>query len=261
MTYLLSSLALLAGPFLYALANRYPASREALEAFILVTIAGIVCLHIVPEAWRLAGFMSVVMGILGLGFPLLLEAVFKRALTQAHLVVLIIAASGIVLHAVMDGIALLPLVGVEGAQGAEGTPGAGGNELAVGVIIHRLPVGMAIWWVLRPQFGTPVALATFALVIGATGISYFLGAAVFASSALWLALFQSFVAGSLIHVALFGVSHGHDHDPEEDHQHGRQGSRSGQFALETADKVRSRAYRLGLLLGLVTIFLLPHISG
>lgn len=251
MTFLLSSLALLAGPFLFALAARHPASRVGLEGFILVTLGGIVCLHIAPDAWQVAGYFSLLMGLLGLVFPMLLEAVFRRALSQAHMVVLVIAASGIVLHAVLDGIALLPLVATEGSSG---------NELAAGVIIHRLPVGVAIWWVLRPQFGTMVALATFALVIGATGLSYFSGAGVFASNAFWLALFQSFVAGSLIHVALFGASHEHDHDHAHQAVAGGSGAAS-RFAGEAALKVRSPAFRLGLLLGLVTIFLLPHVSG
>ena len=250
MTYLLSSLALLAGPLLSALAARYPASREGLKGFVLVTITGIVCLHIVPDAWHLAGFLSVVMGSLGLAFPLLLETVFRRALQKAHLAVLIIAAAGIVLHAVMDGMALLPVMAGEHAHG---------NELALGVIIHRLPVGIAIWWVLRPQFGASLALVTFALIIGATGAGYYLGAGVFADSAVWLALFQSFVAGSLIHVALFGVSHDHDHDHDREPIRGPRGG--VRRPRESTDKVASRAYRLGLILGLVTIFLLPHVSG
>lgn len=256
MTYLLSSLALLAGPFLFALASRWPASRQGLEGFILVTLAGIVCLHIVPDAWRVAGLLSVLMGLAGLVFPMLLEAVFRKALARAHLVVLIVAAAGIVLHAVLDGIALLPRAVIDGR---------GGNELAAGVIIHRLPVGIAIWWVLRPQFGTAVALATFALVIGSTGLSYFVGAAVFSSNAYWLALFQSFVAGSLIHVALFGASHDHGFDSTSAQGHSHPGAAGhahpgSPLALEVAAKLRSPAYGVGLLLGLAAMFLLPHIA-
>ena len=52
---LLSILALVAGPFVFALASRRPAAREGLEGFILITLAGIICLHIAPEAWRIPG--------------------------------------------------------------------------------------------------------------------------------------------------------------------------------------------------------------
>jgi hypothetical protein len=247
----LSILALLAGPFLFTLAARRPAAREALEGFILITLAGIVCLHIAPEAWQAAGFASVATGALGLAFPLLLENVFRKALSRAHLVVLALAAAGIVVHAVLDGIALLPF-----ASGAENVAGEahGGRALAIGVIIHRFPVGMAIWWVLRPQFGTAVAVSTFALVIVTTIVGYLLGGELFASADWSLALFQAFIAGSLIHVALFGVTHEHDHDHE--HKHGGE-----KTSTVRSRSFQSRAYRAGLLIGLITIFILPHISG
>jgi zinc transporter ZupT len=244
---LLSIVALVAGPFLFSLADRRPAAREGLEGFILVTIAGIVFLHIAPEAWRAAGFASAVTGLLGLLFPSLLESIFRQALARAHLVVLALAAAGIFIHAVLDGIALLPLVTETSSAG---------RELAIGVIVHRLPVGMAIWWVVRPQFGTPLALAIFGLVILTTILGYRIGEDALASSAPVLALFQAFVAGSLIHVALVGASH--EHDDGEVHEHDQDGDR---LAATAVDKLRSTAYRIGLLIGLVTVFLLPHISA
>lgn len=281
MTYLLLSiLALIAGPFIFSLAARRPAAREGLEGFILVTLAGIIFLHIAPEAWRIAGFASVATGLLGLAFPTLLEGVYRQALSRAHLVVLAVAAAGIVVHAVLDGIALLPLVtGEVTAEMAGEAPGS--RALAIGVIIHRLPVGMAIWWVLRPQFGTGVAITTFVVVIVTTVIGYFAGGEVFESNAWSLALFQAFVAGSLIHVALFGATHEHDHEHlGEGHEPSaataatvaaedsgapeaavRPRSRGFQArGLQSLD-FRSRAYRAGLLLGLLAIFILPHISS
>ena len=160
MTYLLLSiLALVAGPFLSAAASRRPSARAALEGFVLVTIGGIVCLHIAPDAWEIAGAASVVTGALGLAFPAALERLFRQALARAHLVVLALAGVGIAVHAVLDGVALLPVVTETSTSG---------RELAAGVIIHRLPVGMAIWWLVRPQFGTAAALGTFVLVIVTT---------------------------------------------------------------------------------------------
>jgi hypothetical protein len=248
----LSTLALIAGPSLFALAARRPATREALEGFILVTIAGIVCLHIAPDAWRTAGLTSVVMGTLGLLFPSVLEGVFRQALARAHVVVLALAALGITVHAVLDGIALLPVV-------TETT--SSGRELAIGVIIHRLPVGMAIWWVVRPQFGTTVAMGTFVLVILTTGLGYGLGAEAFGTGAVALALFQAFVAGSLIHVALFGITHEHEHEHEHEHADSAGVAGEDHVHRHSGSRVWSRAYRVGLLIGLVTVFLLPHISG
>ena len=238
MTFLLSSLVLLLGPFLFVLGQRHAGSRQALDGFVLISIAGIVCLHIVPEAWLVAGVPSLVFLLSGLVFPLLLEKAFSRAVDRAHLVVLSVAASGLALHAVLDGFALLPV----------GDQGLFDNELALSVIIHRLPVGMAIWWALRPQFGVVVAIAAFLIVIGATGLSYSLGAdLVDAAQTRNLAFFQTFVAGSLVHVALFGISH--EHTPGHDHAR----------ASGLAAKAASWPFRVGLLLGLVMLFLLPHL--
>lgn len=237
MNLVLGSLTLLLGPFLYVLGDRYRASREALDGFVLITLAGIVCLHIVPDAWRVAGPASVVFLLLGLGFPMALEAVFSRVVERAHLVVLLLAALGIGVHAVLDGIALLP--DPRGAGTLE-------NELALGVILHRIPVGMAIWWALRPRFGTGAAVAAFVVLLLVTGIGYAAGERMLAASAaVSVAFFQSFVAGSLVHVTLFGVSHrhggehGHDHAPRA--------------------RTDSRGFRAGLILGLVLVVLLPHI--
>ncbi|MFQ5609840.1 MAG: hypothetical protein ACE5F8_06175, partial [Woeseiaceae bacterium] len=114
------------------------------------------------------------------------------------------------------------------------------NKLAIGVILHRLPVGMALWWSVRPQFGTAVAVAVFAVIIGATAAAYFLGAPVVevaaTASVSW---FQAFVAGSLVHIIAFGVSHDHD------------------AHIEVDPTKSSWGYRAGVLLGLFLIFNLP----
>lgn len=238
MTFLASSIALVLGPFLFLLGERHPGSRQALEGFILVTIGGIVGLHIVPEAWRVVGWVSLILLALGLAFPMLLEALFSAAIVRAHGFVVALAAVGVALHAALDGIALLPLTGERALAD---------NELAVGVILHRLPVGMAVWWVLRPRFGTMAALATLLIVVGATALSYFLGARLIVPGvSVGLAAFQSFVAGSLVHVVLFGIGHGHGDLEAHDH---RRGARMGSWA-----------FRAGLLMGLAMVFLLPHMG-
>jgi hypothetical protein len=244
-SFLLSSLALVAGPFLFVLGARQEGVRLALDGFVVMTLAGIVCLHIVPDAWRLAGLVSLVFLALGLLFPLLLEAVFARALERAHGFVVVLAAVGIGVHGTLDGIALIPL--------AEG--GLLANELALGVIIHRLPVGMAIWWALKPEFGTRAAVGMITLVIGATGLGFLLGANLSSAGASpILACFQSFVAGSLVHVVLFGRRHDHGASPDavagHEHDHDAQTARMGSWY-----------FRLGLLVGMAAVLVIPHVHG
>jgi len=248
MTFLLSTLVLVAAPLLYGALHRYRRSREALEGFVLVTIAGIVALHIVPGAWELAGWSSLVALVIGGAFPLLLERIYRRALERAHLFVLLLAAVGIVVHAVLDGIALLPEAGSSSILD---------NELALGVILHRLPVGVAVWWVLRPQFGPVPALCVIALIIVATGSSYFFGAALLNADLVPLALFQSFVAGSLLHIALVGTADGHSGG--EHHVHPQPLSPRGRWAAVLGPR-RAPAFWIGVGVGLATVVLLPHVS-
>jgi hypothetical protein len=250
MTYLLSTLALLCAPVIYATLDRFQGSRDVLEGFVLITITGIVCLHIVPEAWRLGGTPSLFFLVLGLAFPLLLERVYRRALARAHLLVLVLAAASLVVHATLDGIALLPAVAGESVLD---------NGLALGVILHRLPVGVAVWWVLRPRFGVAVAVAVLLAIVLATGISYFFfGAGLLSGDLTSLAFFQSFVAGSLVHVALFGAGHDEAHDSDHDHAADEGPHLAGAGFRR---RLRSRPFWMGTGMGLVAVGLLPHIPA
>ncbi len=191
MNFLLSTLPLLAGPFVYGLGRRNAVVERLLDALIVVAIAWIVVAHIIPEAFSAAGTIVFLALLVGMAFPFLLRRVFHLASSTAHIALLTLAAFALVLHALIDGIALSP---------------AGGNELAIAVIIHRLPVGMAIWWTFRPAIGTTAAIVAFGLLIAATAAAYFLGAPVAElAESRTLALFQAFVAGSLVDLVIISV--------------------------------------------------------
>ena len=228
----LSSLALLLGPFVYEFGRARPTVRQLLDGLIFITIAGIVCVHIIPEAIVSGGLLAVVFLLIGLAFPVVLESRFHDAMPKAHGFIVLLAALGMVVHAAVDGIALVPDPDTGSAWA--------GDSLAASVILHRLPVGMAIWWSLRPNFGTPVAVAAFAVIIAATSIAYLsAGPLVELAGAPGVAWFQAFVAGSLVHIVAFGVSHGHP--------------------VEGDARSRDWAYRVGILIGLFLIFTVPHV--
>lgn len=233
----LSMLALLLGPFIYAAGRRQPMVRQVLDGFVLVAVSGIVCVHIVPDAVAGGGRAVLVPLIVGLLFPIAIEKVFHHSLREAHVLIVLLAALALAVHAVIDGIALLTPGLAERA--ASGLGFGSGNELALGVILHRLPVGMAIWWSVRPSFGVVPALATYALIGIATSASYFLGGdAVAWAETREIALFQAFVAGSLVHVVAFGSSHDHDGDT-------------------TAGS--SWGFRVGILLAMFIVFTVPRL--
>ncbi|HNP35475.1 MAG TPA: hypothetical protein PKK10_06455 [Woeseiaceae bacterium] len=247
MSFLLSIVALLAGPFIYGWGRQRPVAKEMLNGFILVAVAGIVCVNIIPGALDAGGLWAVVALAAGLLFPVLFEKSFAHSMHRAHTFVVVLAAFALIVHALIDGIALLPEANASlNAAGARTYPGDLGSTLtdplALGVILHRLPVGMAIWWSVRPNFGPLAALFTFGLIIAATGAAYVYGAPVVElAEARSLALFQAFVAGSLVHVVAFGVSHDHEHNDE------------------VFVPVDNWGFRVGLLLGMFIIFAVPHI--
>ncbi|MCG8371170.1 MAG: metal transporter, partial [Proteobacteria bacterium] len=135
---------------IYRLGVRVRTTRRILDGFIFITIAGIVAIHIIPEALARGGNPAIAFLLLGIAFPMVIERVVHEKFAAAHGFVLALAALGLVIHSILDGIALLP------TQNA---------ELAYAVILHRLPVGMAIWWSLRPNLGLTAAVAAFAMII------------------------------------------------------------------------------------------------
>ncbi len=225
----LSIAALLLGPVIYSLGRRRRVAREVLDGFIFITIAGIICVNIIPDSLAVGGLAAGFFLALGIAFPVLIERGFHSAMHQAHVLVLVVAAVGLIVHAIVDGIALLPVHD---------------NNLASAVILHRLPVGMAIWWSLRPNLGLPVAIAAFATIIIASAAAYLLGAPSAAlAEAQSIAFVQAFVAGSLIHIVAFGVTHEHD-------QH-----------IEPVAQAQNWGYRLGILIGLFLVFTAPQLHG
>ena len=191
MNFLLSTIALLAGPFVYALGRRNAVAEKALDAIVVLAIAWIIGLHIIPDALAAGGRLVLLFVALGMLFPFILRHIFHLASKTTHLALLVLAAIALTLHAIIDGIALLP---------------ANGDDLAIAVILHRLPVGMAIWWTFRPAIGRNAAVIAFALIMIATAVAYFLGGSIVELTAnRTLAYFQAFVSGSLIDLVVAGI--------------------------------------------------------
>ncbi len=186
MNFVLSTAALIAGPFLYALGLSNARAHKAFDVLIVAAIAWIVGVHIIPEAFGSAGYLALALLAVGMALPFLLHRIFHLASRTAHVALLALAAVALVLHAVIDGIALLP---------------ASGSGLAIAVILHRIPVGMAIWWTFRPGIGNIAAVGAFVLIIAATAATYFFGATfIEMTESRLLALFQAFVAGALVNL-------------------------------------------------------------
>lgn len=234
-----SIVALLIGPALFQISQVGARTIKVLEGFSFITIAGLLCFGILPQAIGVGGSLSWVFAALGLIFPIGLERLFHGMAKQVHLLILSLGMIGLVVHAGIDGIALA--VGQLAATDAQAwwPSGSGGGDetLAVAVILHRFPLGLAVWYLLFPALGRSIALAVLVALAGATAVGFYFGADL--TSALQgpgLAWFQAFVAGSILHVVIYEPGH-HKHPHE--HQ---------SMALEKWPD------RIGIIFGLVALY-------
>ena len=181
------------GPALHQLARATGTMLAALDGFVYVTIGGMVLFHILPETYHLAGwpvFIALALGLMGPGW---VEHRLENLARQAHAVALLLALVGIGLHGFTDGLAL----------GQGGHEHAGEHMLPWAVVLHRLPVGLMVWFLIRPVYGLRLALATLLLIGVATVLGFFMGE--FAVGSLTndsRGLFQALVAGTLLHVVV-----------------------------------------------------------
>ncbi len=193
---------------------------EAVDGFVLVLVCGLVTLHVLPESVAHAGPMVLIPALVGLIVPGMAERTLFAGSSHARVHRWIISAGlfALALHAMLDGVALE--AGSHGHGHDHGAP-AGSEMLALGVVMHRLPLGIAVWWSVRPRWGEARAWALLAIVIAATLVGYFAGHDALPMDA--LAHVQAFVAGSLLHVMVHHtsahLSGAHDHADCDHHDH------------------------------------------
>ncbi|MEQ1858231.1 MAG: hypothetical protein ABL963_17395, partial [Longimicrobiales bacterium] len=78
--------------------------------------------------------------------------------------------------------------------------------------LHRIAEGLVIWWLLRPRYGVGAAAAGVALLLAATVAGVVLGLEFLAGvDSTGVAVYQAFVAGSLVHVVFHQGRHDHTH--------------------------------------------------
>jgi uncharacterized membrane protein YraQ (UPF0718 family) len=196
----ISLLALVVGPLLFRLADRAHWALLALDGFIMVTVAGLVLGHVVPHSVAVAGPWALGMALVGFLGPGLIESHLHRAARSTHLATMVLACVGLVVHEFFDGVALgLPAAGH--AHGHEHHDE--GSILAMAVVLHRLPVAVTVWWLLRPVLGAVAAAGTLAGLGLATVAGFaFAGRVEPLMGEAWIGLLQCLVAGSLLHVVV-----------------------------------------------------------
>lgn len=181
---LLSLVALLVGPLLYHRLQRGGRIAVALDRAILVFLLVLVAFVLLPDLWRELGAWSLVFLAAGYGLPGALEALIKRAAQTLHVVSLLLALVGLVLHAMLDG------------AGIAADP----DGLALAIVLHRLGMGLVVWLLVQPAFGRRIAWTVIGVVAAATVAGWALSAPLSAmTGGLVLPLIEGLIVGMIIH--------------------------------------------------------------
>ncbi len=196
---IISLLMLAVGPALVLLFSSRKDVLEGLDTFVLVTIAGLVAFHLIPESIVLAGWWAIAAAAFGLILPVVTHRVLHRKSDKGLGPLLPAAIIGLLAHSFIDGIAL--------SEGAGHVDEDHASLLALAVILHRLPTGMAVWWIAAPRIGLRGAVFIIGVIaLGTVGGYSTTDISALGHSAFALGIIQALVAGSLLHVV-------HHHSP------------------------------------------------
>ncbi|MBT1445040.1 metal transporter [Shewanella sp. JM162201] len=207
MLYLLAScIALLLGPLCYRFIAQGNGLQKGLDGFIFVSLGGLVLIHILPELLAHGGLWSLLFVVLGLWGPTASEKLFHRYSDLTHNLTLVLGIGGLLLHTITDGGAM-----------ALASHDSSSTLLALGVVLHRLPVGLAIWWLLRPQLGVGWTMLVLLGMMLMTSLGFFGGEQIIERLSLENTVYlQAFVTGSILHVVLHQP---HGQSSLDDHSH------------------------------------------
>lgn len=206
----LSFVALALGPLLVRLAGSRPWATVSLDSFCVVTISGFALLHLLPECAAQAGWLVLPLALAGFLLPTLAERTLHRGHPGMRRIVLFLALLGMAAHDTLDGLFLADGSHPHSHDGHEHNHSH--EVTAWAVILHRIPEGLGIWWIVPRTLGFRAAVLVTLVCVGGTAFGFFLGHQMLGeTSQRGLALLQALLAGSLLHVVL----HAHIPAPRE----------------------------------------------
>ncbi len=188
------------GAGLYHVLHSQAAAVRIVDGFVYVAVPALVLWQILPYAWTEQSLLPLLIVGSGALIPTIIERVSNALASQTDDFAILLVLSGLILHAVLEGIALAPASGVLG------------GPFVAAVILHRVPIGLVIWWLISPRHGELAATAALVSIPVATALGYAAGIELLGEwQSQGLELYQAFVAGSLIHVVFHQGRHDHRH--------------------------------------------------
>lgn len=192
--FILSCVSLILGPLCCRAFVQSQHLLKMLDGFVFVTIGGLVFTHMLPELIYEAGLLSLLYVACGALGPTFIEKIFRRHSHTTHNLTVILGVLGLILHTLTDGSALTM------------TANSGNIFLAIGIIVHRFPEGLAVWWMVKPSLGTRWAVFYIILMVCGSTVGYVKGDLFLETFHIENNLLQAFVSGWILHV-LFHQPH------------------------------------------------------
>jgi hypothetical protein len=186
-----------AGVFLYILLHSRPRTMRLIDAIVFVALPLLVAWQILPHVWIERQIAPLVAVIAGGGILYVIEKISHRLARHTDNLTILLGVASMVLHALLEGGALMPATA--------------SAPFAFAVILHRIAVGLLIWWLLEPRHGVVAAVAGVGAILAATVIGFAAGTEILPDGHAALDLYQAFVAGSLLHVVFHQGRHDHAH--------------------------------------------------
>ncbi len=170
-----------------------------IDGFVLTSILALVGLHLFPQVFAELGLWALAAAVAGFALPALLHGIGRGA-ARLEGAVLGLAAFGLGVHAALDGAALAATAHARDYQ-----------PVVWAVALHRVPVGLFVWWTIRPRAGprwaTLALLAIGLATLGGFGLAAPLEGML---GVPFTSVVVAFVSGSLLHVL---VDHGPTRNP------------------------------------------------
>ena len=198
MTALVAALvAPVAGVLLYVSLHNRPRTMKLIDTIVFVALPLLVAGQILPQVWSERQITPLLAVIAGVGILYLIEKISHRLARHTDDLAILLGVASMALHALLEGGALMPATA--------STP------FAFAVILHRVAIGLLIWWLIEPRHGVAAAAGGVGAILAATVIGFGAGTEILPDGHAALELYQAFVAGSLLHVVF--------HQGRRDHAH------------------------------------------
>ena len=169
-----------------------------IDTIVFVALPLLVAWQIFPHVWFERQISPLIAVVLGGGVLYLVEKISHTVARHADNITILLAMFSMVLHALLEGGALMPATA--------------SASFAFAVILHRVAAGLLIWWLLEPRHGVVVGIAGVGAVLLATVIGFVASTELLPDEHSAIELYQAFVAGSLLHVVFHQGRHDHIHD-------------------------------------------------